>query len=194
MLRDHLEGTDYDLTDRYRKGSPNATANRTICTDITQYSFVAQLREPSDTLPQEIANLAWIAFRRPDSNAYSPWYFSIGAAPDGYGRETAESALKNQFNPAAMHLGSDTDEPFFTFAKLSEQVDRQYRERIAKAQKVWKNFENYTQKDLRSKEKEFDYLLGVHRAAALEIISNYVQGLEYRKWFLAAGLLKEFRK
>ena len=55
VLRDHYEGTEYDLTDNYKKGgSPNFTKNRTICTSTTRFSIVAQLR---NEMPKEIANI-----------------------------------------------------------------------------------------------------------------------------------------
>ena len=190
VLRDHYEGTDYDLTRNYRNGSPNTTRNRTICTESTQFSFVTQLR--SD-LPPEIAYLAWIAFRRPDSNAYAPWYFLITAPPSGYNRGSAEESLKNHFSPAGTRP-DNPDEAFWSYAKLSELVDRQYNKRIEKAQKVWKNFENFAAKDLKNREKEFDFLLMSNRPLALKIITNYLHNLEYRRWFLASELVKEFRK
>ena len=96
VLRDHYEGTKYDASDHYKNGSPNSDKNRTICTESTQYAFVAQLR---GWLPAEIAHLVWICLRRPDSNAFSPWYVSMAAVPDGCRRESADNALKNHFAP-----------------------------------------------------------------------------------------------
>jgi hypothetical protein len=42
-------------------------------------------------------------------------------------------------------------------------------------------------------EKEFAFLLENNRTLARRIIENYIHGLEYRKWFMAAELLKEMR-
>lgn len=190
VLRDHNEGTRYDLTNHYRNGSPHATRLSTICAESTQYSFVAQLR---NGLPAEIANLAWIAFRRPDANAYTPWYFSISEPPGNYYRGNAENALRNHFAANAGQLGDNHDEAFWSYAKLSEVVDRLYRNRIDKVQKVWRNYENFAFKDLRNREKEFVYLLETNKTVAMKIITNYVHNLEYRKWFLTSELLNEFR-
>ena len=190
VLRDHYEGTKYDQTNHYRSGSPHSTKPNAICNETTQYSFVAQLR---DWLPAEINNIAWIAFRQPDSHAYSPWFFSINKTPENYYRGSAETALRNHFNPGSWQLGDNHDEAFWNFAKLSELVDRLYRNRIEKVQKVWRNFENFAFKDLKNREKEFAYLLETNKTVAMKIITNYIHNLEYRRWFLAMELLNEFR-
>ncbi len=190
VLRDHYEGTRHDLSDRYRNGSPNSGKNRTICTESTQYAFVAQLRSwPA----ADIAHLVWIALRRPDSNAFSPWYPSMAGTPGGSSREKAESAWKNHFSPLPAQAFEDPDLAFTTYARLSEAVDRQYRGRIEKVQKIWRNFEEFLFEDLKDHEKEFSFLLQSDRSLARRIIDNYIHGLEYRKWFLAADLLKEMK-
>ncbi len=190
VLRDHYEGTKYDLSDHYRNGSPNSGKNRTICTESTQYALVAQLR---DGLPAEIAHVVWICFRRPDSNAFSPWYVSSRRLPDGYRMDSGANALKNHFNPVNPQAFEDSGLAFNTFARLSETVDKQYKNRIEITAKLWRNHEDFIFKDVRDHEKEFAYLLNINRALAQKIIDNYVCNLEYRKWFLALELLKEFR-
>ncbi len=190
VLRDHYEGTKHDASDRYRNGSPNNDRNRTICTESTQYAFVAQLR---GWLPAEIAHVVWIAGRRPDSNAFSPWYVSMARVPDGANRENADAAWKDHFNPLPAQVFEDASLSFNTYARLADAVDRQYRGRIEKTQKVWRNFEDFLFGDLEDHEKEFTYLLKNNRGLARKIIDNYMHGLEYRKWFLASELLREFR-
>jgi dipeptidase len=190
VLRDHYEGSKYDLSDHYRNGSPNAGRNRTICTDTTQYALVAQLR---DGLPAEFAHAVWICFRRPDSNAFSPWYASCRQLPDGYRLDSSANALKNHFVPVAPQAFEDPNLAFNTYARLSDTVDKQYRERIEITAKLWRNHEDFLFKDVRDHEKEFAYLLKSNRALAQKLIDNYVCNLEYRKWFLALELLREFR-
>ena len=189
VLRDHYEDTEYDTTDEYRKGSPNSGGHRTICTESTQYSFVCELR---DHLPREMAHLLWLAFRRPDSNAYSPWYFSISDPPSGYSRLPAATALKQHFNPPPGYFKPEANFAFFAFDELSELVDRNYRERIRAVRKEWNNYENYVLKNLQKKEREFLYLAKRHRAITINLITNYVSNLEYRKWFLATELIRQF--
>jgi len=191
VLRDHYEGTEYDLTDGYKEGSPNKTEKRTICTGSTQYAFLAQLREK---LPKEIAHLVWIAFRRPDSNAFSPWYVSITSPPEGYNRGNSENALQNHFNQNPSFSKFNPNYAFWNFAKLSDLVDQNYRPRIKIARKEWRNFENYIMKTQKKMEEEFKYLLKKNKPVALKIITNYIKRWEYRKWFLASELIGEMEK
>jgi dipeptidase len=190
VLRDHYEGTKYDLSDHYKTGSPNSGRNRTICTESTQYAFVAQLR---DWLPPEIAHAVWLCLRRPDSNAFSPWYVAAGQYPDGYGLSNPAEALKSHFSPLPAQALEDSGLAFNTFARLSEMVDKQYKARIEKTQKLWRNHEDFLFRDVKDHEEEFVYLLKTNKAVAQKIIANYFHNLEYRRWFLALELLREFR-
>ncbi|MCP5054664.1 MAG: dipeptidase [bacterium] len=191
VLRDHYEDTKYDLTRGYKEGSPNSTDKRTICTEFTRYSFVAQLRRD---MPKEIGNLVWIAFRRPDSNAYSPWYFSISAPPEGYTRGNPETALNDHLKPSPDIFRVDSRYAYWNFARLSELVDRDFRSHIKIARKEWRNFENYLLKTRKKREKEFDYFIKKDKHIAIKLITNYVWNLEYRKWFLTSDLIEQLTK
>jgi dipeptidase len=188
VLRDHYEDTEYDLTDDYKNGSPNATKNRTICTRSTKYSFVAELRAD---LPNEIRDIIWIAMMRPDSSAYSPWYTSMISPPAGYSRGNPDTALGTHFNKTKENY--NLNYAYWCFARLSELVDQDYRNRIKPVRKEWNNYENYVMKSIRKKEKEFKYLLNRNRNIASKILTNYIHNLEFRKWFLASELVKEFK-
>ncbi|MDQ1353667.1 MAG: Dipeptidase [Acidobacteriota bacterium] len=191
VLRDHYEDTEYDLTDNYKKGSPNSTTNRTICTDTTRYSFIAELRIG---FPREIANRIWVAFRRPDSNAYSPWYDFMPVLPDGYAVESAGATLKSYSQQSPPPVTLTPDYAYWHYAKLSELVDRDYKVYIKPVTKEWDNFEDYALKSLKKMEKEFDYLLKTDKRVAEKIITNYIHRLEYRKWFLAIQLTQQLEK
>lgn len=193
VLRDHYEGTEHDITDNYKEGSPNRTEKRTICTESTQYAFVAKLRK-REKLPKEIAHLLWLAFRRPDSNAFSPWYVSITSPPEGYSRNPTETALQNHFSPPNPVPEFYPDYAFLSFSGLSDLVDRNYRSRIRIARKEWRNFENYVMKRLKKMEEEFKYLVKKNKYVALKIMGNFVKRWEYRKWFLASELIDEMEK
>jgi len=188
VLRDHYEDTEFDLSNYYRNGSPNTTKNRTICTKSTQYSFVAEMRSE---LPQKISYLVWVALGRPDSNAYSPWYFLISSPPSGYTKGSSTDALETHFSKAKPFFKFDPNYAFCQYAKLSDLVDQDYRNRIKKTRKEWRNFENYVLKNIRKKEKEFNFLYKRNPTIARKIITNYIHNLEYRKWYLATELIRE---
>ncbi len=190
LMRDHYEGTLYDETDSYRKGSPNRTGKRTICTASTRYSFVAQLRS---WLPPEMADLAWISFSRPDANAYAPWYLSLNEPPPGYTRGDPEKALADHFKAGTAFQPASDDLAFWSYQQLADLLDEKYRERIDKVQREWKNFENANFKAWRNREKEFSFLLQRQNQVARRIITNYVQMLELRRWFLTRELIRELK-
>jgi dipeptidase len=191
ILRDHYEESEYDLTVHGHIDSPHQTAKRTICSDSTRYSFVAQMK--TGEVP-ELNNILWIAFSAPDANAYCPWYFSITALPEGYNRKNSESALQEHFNQPSSLFRYSSDHAYWSYALLSQKVERHYRIGIKIVQKEWQNFENYTLKMQKKKEKEFTYFLKKNRHIALKLITNYVAELEYRKWFLANELIDQLKK
>lgn len=191
VLRDHYEDTDYDLTDHYKNGSPNLTRNRTICTQSTRYSLVAQLR--NHTHP-EIAHLVWIALSRPDANAFSPWYLSVDAAPSGYASENPDEALRNHFIQKKPTNDVIHNHAYDSCARLADLVDQQYRKRRRIVSKEWDNLENYAIKYIRKKDKELQYLLDRNKYIARRIITNYVHNLEYRRWFLVSEFVLQFHK
>jgi dipeptidase len=192
ILRDHYEDTEYDLTTDLKKGSPHTSRYPAICTGNTSYSFVAELR--GSDIQKEIANRIWIAFSQPDNNAYCPWYTSITTPPEGYNPGNSDTALITHFNQMEKSLKSSPNLAYRCFAKLSEMVNVDYKNRIKPVKKEWKNLESYAIKRLKKMEKEFTYLLEVDRHIARKIITNDVHRLEYRKWFLAMELLKKLEK
>jgi dipeptidase len=108
LLRDHYEGTEYDLTEGYRKGSPHHTGERTICRMSTDATSVAHLR---DWLPAEIGGLLWLSVGTPCSSVYVPYYLGVHDFPRPY------SFLSNSY---------DGENAFWVFNSLQNLVDRYY--------------------------------------------------------------------
>jgi len=195
LLRDHYEDTPWDLTDSYRRGSPNSTKNRAICTESTQYSLVMELGRTlpfTDTAPPILRNRFWLALRRPDSNAFAPWYPDI-AYPDTHYFRPAAKALTDHFTPRNKPKKQDFAFAFRVYAHLSELVDQDYRPRIRRVRREWKNYEEYVTKNLRKKEKEFVYIHRIDPALAKRMITNYLRRLEYLRWFQALELIRNFQ-
>ena len=82
ILRDHYEGTEYDVSDGYKNGSPNRMKYRSICTGTTINSFIASL---SAARPEPISIFLWIALGKPDTTAYMPLYYGVDSLPPGSG-------------------------------------------------------------------------------------------------------------
>jgi len=82
VLRDHYEGTEYDATDGYMRGSPNRTKFRTICTASTINAFVVSLDAKR---PEPLAVSIWLAMGKPDTTVFLPLYYGVGSLPPGAG-------------------------------------------------------------------------------------------------------------
>ncbi len=95
VLRDHYEGTEFDRTDGYAKGSPYGKNGATICAGRTSYSTVFQLR---GELPPAIGAVMWMAQCRPDATVYVPWYAGMTTVPSGMSHGAASAALSRHFD------------------------------------------------------------------------------------------------
>jgi dipeptidase len=111
LFRDHYEGTEYDLTDRYEKGSPHHTSERTICRLATDASTVAQLR---NWLPPEIGGVIWLSVGTPCSSVYIPFYLGVLEFPKPF---------------AFLTEAYSRDNAYWVFNSLENLVDRYYNEK-----------------------------------------------------------------
>jgi dipeptidase len=123
LLRDHYEGTEYDLTGGYASGSPLETPERTIDRLQTEVSVVFELRS---SLPVGLGGLSWRAMGTPSTSVYIPWYFASTDIPKEYQTGT------NELTP---------ESAYWAFRTLSEKVNANYGERIAPVKKAWREFE-----------------------------------------------------
>jgi hypothetical protein len=72
-------------------------------------------------------------------------------------------------------------------------VDRNYKKNHKIVRKMWKNFENFLLRDIKKQEKEFMYIYKKNKLLALNIISGYIQKMEYRRWLKTLDLLNSIR-
>jgi len=108
ILRDHYEGTEYDDTDGYKKGTPNRTKYRCICTRSTINSFIASL---NGKLLEPISVSVWLALGKPDTTVYLPLYYGIENLPSsaGLGIRTHDYEIfyKQHFDDAEFKTAKD---------------------------------------------------------------------------------------
>ena len=141
VLRDHYEGTPYDMTVN-KKGNPNKGSERTICTLSTQVSLVAQLRSG---YPKEIAPVLWLSFGRPDVNTYVPFYPVAERFPSCYhtllGNGNWKTLLAHQFDPLPGTYTYRPDRAFWIFNDLENISGIDYFKTIGMIQETWKQQE-----------------------------------------------------
>ncbi len=97
MMRDHYEGTPFDMTKdvgagpwdvpyrfrpmTFKVDGKEYTNERAIATQQTGFSFVAQMRS---WLPNEIGGILWFGVDDADFTVYNPMYCAMTAIPECY--------------------------------------------------------------------------------------------------------------
>jgi len=138
VLRDHYQGTAYDMT-LDKNINPNNGSERTICTLSTQVSVVAQLR---NNFPKEIGPVLWLSFGRPDVNTYIPFYPVASRIPSYYhfipGNGNWQVSLQHQLKPLPGTFTYHPGKVFWLFNDLENISGLNYYETIDLIQKTWK--------------------------------------------------------
>ena len=190
VLRDHYEGTSYDMT-RDKKGNPNKGSERTICTLSTQVSVVVQLRHG---YPKEIGPVLWLSFGRPDVNTYVPFYPGAAAYPSCYhdlpGNGDWQKALAHQFNPLPGTFTYRPDRAFWIFNDLENISGISYFKTIGMIQATWKQQEQQAFAWQPAVEKSALALYKTHPERAIRFLQEYsnaraMQALRISKDLLA---------
>ena len=180
VLRDHYEGTPYDVTIG-KKGNPNASFERTICTQSTQHSTVTQLRAG---LPALYANVVWLSFGRPDVNTYVPFYANLPEFPPCYhfapGEDTWQNSLKHHFTPLPGTFEYQPDKAYWIFNDLENIMGLDYYKTIGEIQAAW-NAQQKEAFDLQpSIEKTAATLLKTDKKLAQDFLKNYSFGRAHK--------------
>jgi len=172
VLRSHLEGTRFDTTENYEKGSPHkirSEASR-ICGSTTQEGAVYQLRS---WMPVEIGCVVWRSLAAPCSSVLTPWYLCMDEMPDHYykpGDIKEELDLNRHFDYPVKRFEFDSNFAFDVFNALENLVDFDYKKAIKMVRSEWDLIE----------EHQFD-IQPVIEETALEI---YKKDQEMAKEFL----------
>lgn len=155
ILRDHYEGTPYDLTRGYAKGSPHQTDERTLCSINTEVSAVIQSRS---WLPAEIGAVSWRAMATPCTSMFTPWYFGNNEIPVAFRTGT------NQYS---------ANSAYWTFRDLSRYTDVRYQTVIGKIHKQIEAFESKEFGAQTTIEAEALKLYGQDKKQAVNFLARY---------------------
>jgi len=144
ILRSHLEGTEFDTTDGYEKGSPHKIRSEAahICGPTTQEGAVYQLRSG---MPLEIGCVVWRSLAAPCTSVLTPWYLGMDEMPDCYfkpGDIADELDLKRHFDYPPERFEFDSDFAFDVFNELENLVDTDYKKAIKIVRSEWNMFED----------------------------------------------------
>ena len=172
VLRDHYEGTKYDLTNNYKKGSPHHTNERTICSITTEASVICQSR---GWLPAEIGAICWRAMTTPCTSVYTPWYLGSKDVPAAYRTGT------NQYTG---------NSAYWTFRNLSRFADIRYEAVNEKIRKKLEAFEKKEFEAQESMEKSAVKLYGQNKGKAEKFLTSYTNDMAAKAMHLVNSLAK----
>lgn len=175
IMRDHHEGTEYDLTDGYKLGNPHFTKERTLCRTNTQYSVITQLR---GWLPSEIGAVLWLALANPDTSVYVPWYKGITEVPPVY-----------QFGKGK----SDPKSAYWAFKRIGNLVNTYYGDIIEDVRNSWKAFEEREFSIQDSVEKTALELLQQDESLSKEFLSSYSNAQALKAYNTAQEMINELQ-
>ena len=142
LMRDHFEGTEFDMTKDIGAGpfacpyrwrpmtwkvdGQEYVNERAISTQQTGFSFVAQMRSG---LPDPIGGVLWFGVDDTYTTVYAPMYCGIRAVPKPYGVGVAD-----------MHHFS-WDSPFWVFNLVANFAYSRYSDMIVDIQQVQRELE-----------------------------------------------------
>ena len=143
ILRSHMEGTEFDTTHNYKKGSPHEirSPGSRICGPTTQEGAVYQLRS---WMPADIGCVAWRALAAPCTSVLTPWYLGMKKAPFRYhkpGEGTDELDIQKHFHYPEERFEFDPDLAFDVFNSLENLINEDYKRAIHLVRKEWDRFE-----------------------------------------------------
>lgn len=173
ILRDHYEGTPFDLTNGYKKGSPHQTDERTLCSINTEVSVVCQSRP---WLPAEIGAVSWRAMATPCTSAFTPWY------------------LGNQEIPVAFRNGTNqhsANSAYWTFRDLSRYTDVRYQTVIGKTREQIESFEKQEFEAQAKLEDDALKLYGGNKDQAVRFLAGYSSKMAEQSLRLGNSLLNQ---
>ncbi|NOZ12201.1 MAG: hypothetical protein GXO69_00975 [Acidobacteria bacterium] len=127
ILRDHYEGCQFETPADFNHGNPHGNFVKRICSDTTQYGFVAQLRPE---LPVSMGAILWIAPRRPCIQPFVPVYCGILAFPHGFARKPFDGAIASQFTPDSSRYVATEKLAYWSFFEQAMRIDADYGNKI----------------------------------------------------------------
>lgn len=122
VLKSHLEGTDFESCQSENNSNPHENVMSRICSPGNQYGFVAELR---NGLPKEIADVMWIAVKRPCIQPFIPWYFGIRTVPNEFTFNDYRTAIKTHFTSTDLKEKTK-DKAYWYFKELADLTDKNY--------------------------------------------------------------------
>lgn len=194
ILRSHSEGSPFDRSEGYEKGSPHLVRSpANICSKTTQEGAVYQLRS---WLPREIGCLVWRTSAAPCVNPMTPWYLGITDTPESYRKPIPLEKnldIEYHFNYPEEYLRFDPKFAFDIFNELENVVERDYKKAIKIVRQVWDRFEETQFKIQPEIEKKALEIYEKDKEAARNFLTDYTHSRAMLALFKAKDLISELK-
>ncbi len=174
LMRDHYEGTEFDMTQdigagpfacpyrwrplTWRVDSVEYFNERAISTQQTGFSFISQSRA---SLPNFVGGVLWWGVDDTYSTVYMPFYCSISRVPECVAEKNGDLFT---YSPTSA---------FWAFNYVSNFAYLRYSDMIVDIQKVQQKFENQFIANQTSIEAKAIELSKSNYAEAIEFLTNY---------------------
>lgn len=175
MMRDHFEGTPFDMTQdagakilwdlpyrfrpmTFKVNDVEYTNERAIATQQTAFVLVSQMRS---WLPNEIGGIHWFGVDDANTNVFVPMYCCINSAPKSYDAATAD-----------LYTFS-TESAFWMNNWVANQAYGRYSLMIDDIRKVQKAIEDSFEQNMPEVEAEAAKLLTVSPEKAVAYLTDY---------------------
>ncbi|MCF6367058.1 MAG: C69 family dipeptidase [Bacteroidales bacterium] len=168
LLSSHYEDTEYcKLPDNK---NPHQNKIRPVCTETTQFSFVAQLR---NNMPEPIGSLIWISPYNGCVFPYIPVYFGIYNTNEKVRSRNYKESEKIQFKNNKNNLELFPNHAYYIFNKYVEYIEKNYPVRIEIARKYKSQKENELFKNQINLEKSVMQVYKSYPDDTKKILTNY---------------------
>lgn len=172
ILANHFEFTE--MRDQSEiENDPHEFKFNTICSSGNQYGFIAQLRTG---IPQSIANLMWIALKRPCIQPYMPVYYGISSFPAPFSPDNYSEALNHHFDNISRRE-SMSSSAFWKYFDLTAAIDKNNKEQSGFFKIYKQKVENKYLRNQTIFEDNYSSLYKVNTKTAQEYLDTYVKEL-----------------
>ncbi|MCF8301770.1 MAG: C69 family dipeptidase [Bacteroidales bacterium] len=195
IMSDHLEGTRFDQSDHYKKGSPHdlmGSGDGMICHQANQEAAVFQLRSG---LPKEIGCVYWRTTAASCSSVLTPWYLGVNEISDAYHYDYPKEPvnLKWHFDPPEKVWQYNHDKTFWVFNTLENLTDLNYRKHIKQVRPVWEVFEKKQYTNQQAIEQTALQLWQDDKVKAIDFLTAYCNGQAMGAIEKAKSLIQKIR-
>lgn len=196
IMSDHMEGTQFDKTDEYKKGAPHdmmGPREGAICDERNQEVAVFQLRS---WMPPEVGCVYWRSTAAICSSVLTPWYAGINSVPENYHIDVpAEKNVKTDFhfNPPKGTYEYDEEKAFWIYNTLENLVDLKYKKNIKMVKPAWREFE---EEEFRMQEEIENKALELYKKdpeLSATFLTNYCNGKALQAQEKAKKMIQKLR-